>query len=380
MRIALIGRDANRVLAFRGSLVRLAQREGHEVIAITAPAAGDEVGALARAGVGWFGAPLDGGSLNPFADLAYRRALERILREQRIDAVLAYNPKCLAHGPIAARHAGVARVVGMVTGLGHGFIGHGWRERMVRLAKSRLYRRAFVACDQILVQNPQDLAELERCGALDARCRNRVECIPGSGVDLERFTTQPLPSGAHFLMIARPLREKGLPEYFKAARMVKREYPEATFSWMGPMEDANPSALARAEIERLLAAGVVRHIPESADVRQALADCSVFVLPSHREGTSKVTLEAMAMGRGVVTTDAPGCAHLVRGGIAGLATRVGDPEALASMLRTCAGDVALRVRVGDEARMRVEREYDAKVVDRLVLQAITCGTAATFRS
>jgi len=101
MKIALIGRDANRVLAFRGSLVRLAQAEGHEVIAITGPAAGDEALALTQAGVRWFAAPLDGGGLNPFADLAYRRALEIILRAERVDAVLAYNPKCLG-----ARSAG----------------------------------------------------------------------------------------------------------------------------------------------------------------------------------------------------------------------------------------------------------------------------------
>lgn len=371
MKIALIGRDANRVLAFRGSLIRLAQREGHEVIAITGPAAGDEVLSLAQAGVRWFAAPLDGGGMNPLADLAYRRELERVLRAERVDAVLAYNPKCLAHAPIAARRADVRRVVGMVTGLGHGFIGYGLRERIVRAAKVRLYRRSFEACDAVLVQNEQDLIDLERGGALPTMPRARVRRIAGSGVDLERFAPVPLPVGAHFLMVARPLREKGLEEFFEAAALVKREIPQATFTWLGAMEDANPSALDRATLERWLARGAVQHLPECADVRPAIAACSVFVLPSHREGTSKVMLEAMAMGRAVVTTDAPGCAQVLAGGRGGCVVPSRNAASLAEALARCAHDAGWREMAGGEARQEVMRRFDASIVDQTVLDALT---------
>ncbi|MFM7806536.1 MAG: glycosyltransferase, partial [Planctomycetota bacterium] len=267
MKIALIGRDANRVMAFRGSLVRLAQREGHEVIAITGPAGGDEVLGLAQAGVKWFAAPLDAGGINPFADLRYRGTVERILRAERVEAVLAYNPKCLAHAPIAARRAGVRRVVGMVTGLGRGFIRKGPRERLVRLVKARLYRRAFATCDEVLIQNEHDISVLERCAALTDSVRARVRLIAGSGVDLDAFAPVPLPAGAHFLMISRPLREKGLPEFFEAARIAKRKVPSATFTWLGPMDDTNPSAIGRPTLERLLAAGAVQRHGECMDVR-----------------------------------------------------------------------------------------------------------------
>lgn len=370
MKIALIGRDADRVLAFRGSLIRLAQREGHEVIAITGPAAGDEVLGLAQAGVKWFAAPLDGGGLNPFADLAYRSALERLLKAERVDAVLAYNPKCLAHGPIAARRAGVRRVVGMVTGLGHGFIGSGLRERLVRLAKVRLYRHAFAACDRVLVQNEHDLAELRRSGALPDALQDRVTMVAGSGVDLERFTPAPLPGGARFLMISRPLREKGLPEFFEAARRVKREMPQASFTWLGPMEDANPSAIDRRTLERWLAAGAVTHLPACADVRPAIADCSVFVLPSHREGTSKVMLEAMAVGRGVITTDAPGCGHVIEGGRSGLTVGSGSIEGLHSAMLRLASNPELVASMGRAARDRAEQVYGSDEVDRPVLASL----------
>ena len=379
MKIALIGRDAHRVLAFRGSLIRLAQCNGHEVIAITGPAAGDSIGALAHADVRWFGSPLDGGGMNPLADLAYRRTLERILREQRVDAVLAYNPKCLAHAPIAARRAGVGRVVGMVTGLGHGFIGNGWKERLVRLIKIRLYQRAFAACDHVLVQNEADLQELKMCGALPSPVDARVSLIAGSGVDLDHFTPVPLPEGAHFLMIARPLREKGLPEFFEAARHVKAQVPSATFTWLGPMSDPNPSAIDRTTLERWLAPGIVRHRPECADVRPAIAACSVFVLPSHREGTSKVMLEAMAMGRGVVTTDAPGCGGVLRDADCARVVPTRDSTSLAETLLKCAHDPLWRSSAAIASQRTCVARFDARMVDQTILNLLTTGTSGTLK-
>lgn len=370
MKVALIGRDAHRVLAFRGSLIRAMQAAGHEVIAITAPASNDAVGRLMQAGVRWFSAPLDAGGMNPLADLRYARVLRELLRAEQVDAVFAYNPKCIAHAPAAARAAGVHRVVAMVTGLGHGFMGTRLRERVVRWQKVRLYRRAFRHCDAVLVQNALDLQELERCGAIDSRVRARVRMVAGSGVDLTEFPCVPVRDGAHFLMVARPLAEKGLPEYLEAARRVAHRVPGATFTWLGPRRDPNPTSLTEGELERLLANGVVRHVDEQADVRPWLADCTVFVLPSHREGTSKVMLEAMATGRAVITTDAPGCGSAVGAAEFGAVVPMGDVAALAEAMVRLGSDPARMQQCGQRARAAAESRFDAGVVNSVVLQAL----------
>ena len=369
MKLALVGRDANRVLAFRGSLVRAAQARGHQVIAITGPTTEDQVHALAQAGVRCLPVALDAGGMHPMRDRWYQISVRQLLRRERPDALLAYNPKPLAFATRAARQAGVPRVVGMVTGLGHGFMGHSMRERLVRWIKARLYRRAFEACDAILLQNALDREELRRCGALADSHLARVRMIAGSGVDLEHFAACALPQGARFLMIARPLREKGLPEYFAAAREVAKRVPDATFEWLGPLHDTNPSAMAEGEIAALLAEGVVRHVPECDDVRPALAACSVFVLPSHREGTSKVMLEAMAMGRPIVTTDAPGCAD-VPAHEAGRTVPVGNAAALADAMIEFGCSAALRSRAGEAARLCAESRFDHRTVDATVLDAL----------
>jgi glycosyltransferase involved in cell wall biosynthesis len=374
MKVALIGRDAHRVLAFRGSLIRAIREAGHEVIAITAPASNDAIGQLMHAGVRWFSVPLDAGGLNPVADLRYARALRDVLRGERVDAVFAYNPKCIAYAPAAARAAGAKRVVAMVTGLGHGFTGFGLRERFVRWQKARLYRRAFRQCDVVLVQNALDLQELERCGAIDAGLRERVQLVAGSGVDLNAFACVPVRDGAHFLMVSRPLAEKGLPEYLEAARRAANRLPGATFTWLGPRRDPNPSSLHAGELDRLLANSVVRHVDEQADVRPWLAECSVFVLPSHREGTSKVMLEAMATGRAVITTDAPGCGDAVGATKFGAVVPVGDVEALANAMVRLGSDAARLADLGRAARAQAEARFDARGVDAVVLQALTGAT------
>jgi glycosyltransferase involved in cell wall biosynthesis len=370
MKVALIGRDAHRVLAFRGSLIRVMKTAGHEVIAITAPASSDAIGRLMQAGVRWFSAPLDAGGMNPLSDLRYARALRELLRAERVDSVFAYNPKCIAYAPAAARAAGVRRVVAMVTGLGHGFMGTGLRERVVRWQKGWLYRRAFRLCDAVLVQNQLDLQELERCGAIDAGMRARVQMVAGSGVDLTEFPCVPVRDGAHFLMVSRPLAEKGLPEYLEAARRAANRLPGATFSWLGPKRDPNPSGLTEGELERQLASSVVRHVDEQFNVRPWLADCTVFVLPSHREGTSKVMLEAMATGRAVITTDAPGCGSAVGAAEFGAVVPVGDVAALAEAMVRLGSDPAGLAERGHCARAAAEARFDARGVDHAVMQAL----------
>ncbi len=370
MKIALIGRDANRVLAFRGSLIRAAHVRGHTVIAITGPTTPETQQILANAGVQWIGSPLNAGSVNPIQDFAFSKSLQRILREQRVDSVLAYNPKCLAYGPIAARKAGVQHVVGMVTGLGHGFIGGGWREDIVRLAKAWLYRRAFTACDAVLVQNSDDLSVLQTCGAVTPELWPRVHVISGSGVDVANFSQRPLPPGAHFLMVARPLREKGLREFFEASRLASQQIADATFSWLGPLSDANPSAIPESTIRSWLAESVVRHIVEQPDIRPYLAACSVLVLPSHREGTSKVVLEAMATGRAIVTTDAPGCRETVRNSENGMLVPVGDVQGLADAMVRLGRDQELRTSMGLQSRRIACERFDATRTDVLILDLL----------
>lgn len=368
MRLALVGKNADHVLAYRGSLIRAAQARGYAVHAITGPSRlGTARDRLAQAGVKLHEVGMDGGGINPLREFALRRSLSRVMGEIRPDAVLCYNPKPVAWGPPAARRAGARRVVAMITGLGYAFTGSGVKRRIVRRALLRLYRRSLRQCDVVFVQNEDDRAVLREAGCLGAPDRSRL--LPGSGVDLERFRTAPLPGRTSFLMVARLLGDKGVREYVEACRALHRTHPDVETVLLGG-PDRNPTAIPEAEVDRWRREGVPRLVDEVEDVRPALAACSVFVLPSYREGTSKVMLEAMATGRAIITTDAPGCREPVEPGVNGLLVPVGDATALARAMRELADDSARVERMGRESRRIAEERYDAQVVNSLLLDAL----------
>lgn len=411
MRFCLVGKNPEYVLAYRGSLIRAAHARGHEVHALTAAssvatatassargtvsdgpslneAAQDSSPAarltrararLADAGVTLHTVPLDGGGTNPWRDLGTMRAMTRQLRAIRPDAVLCYNPKPVAYGPRAARRAGVPRIGAMVTGLGYAFTGSGMKRSLVRAVAARLFRRSLRACDVVFFQNRDDLALFARLGIVastpEAQAQPtrgpRVMMVAGSGVDLERFAEAPLPAAPalRFVMVARLLRDKGAYEFVDAARLVSAQMPQATFALVGGIDD-NPTAVLADDLNRWRSEGFVDLPGEVDDVRPALRAASVFVLPSYREGTSKVMLEAMAIGRPIITSDAVGCREPIEPGVNGLLVPVKDARALASAMIDLGRDPARLAQMARASRRIAESRFDARRVDATILDAL----------
>jgi len=139
---------------------------------------------------------------------------------------------------------------------------------------------------------------------------------------------------------------------------------------MGPMRDANPSAIEADTLRHWLHDGPVRHVEEQTDVRPRLAACSVFVLPSYREGTPKSTLEALATGRAVITSDAPGCRETVIDGVNGMLVPARDARALADACLALAADPARREAMGDASRELAEKRFDARKVNATIIEAL----------
>jgi glycosyltransferase involved in cell wall biosynthesis len=168
------------------------------------------------------------------------------------------------------------------------------------------------------------------------------------------------------LLVARLLWDKGVGEFVNAARLVRQRYPKAQFHLLGFLDVDNPSAVPRAKVQAWEAEGLLTYLGPTDDVRRFLAVADCVVLPSYREGVPRTLLEAAAMGRPVITTDAPGCRDTVVHGQTGLMCRVADADDLAQqMLAWLAMPLAERRAMGQRGRLRVEAEFD----ERLVLHA-----------
>ena len=132
--------------------------------------------------------------------------------------------------------------------------------------------------------------------------------------------------------------------------------------------DEAPDAIGQAELDSIVAGGV-EDLGRLADVRQALAETGVYVLPSYREGTPRTVLEAMAMGRAVITTNAPGCRGTVVDGDNGLLVPVADSDALYRAMRRFVEEPELAGRMGKASLRLVREKFDVDKVNAAILEA-----------
>jgi len=366
-RVVLFGSYAPSLINFRGPLIAAMARRGHEVFAL-APDIDDDVAERVRAlGATPIPVKLERTGIDPFQARRTGRELEALLKRLSPDVMIAYTIKPIVIGAAAARAAGVARFVPMITGMGYPFLGGLHPKRVaIRLAATAMYRRALSRSHFVIFQNPDDRRDFQRLRMLPKRVPSGV--VNGSGVDLSFFERQPLPGKLSFLMIARFLKDKGISEFGEAAHRLKREFPELRIMLAG-WADGSPDCISKAQVDRLVAGGV-ECLGQLEDVRPALAACSVYVLPSYREGTPRSVLEAMATGRAVVTTDAPGCRETVVDGENGFLVPPRDAEALYAAMRRFVDRPELIAPMGEASRRLVEEKYDVDRVNEAILEHV----------
>ncbi len=352
------------LLQFRGALLQRMVQAGHRVHASAPDLAGPIAADLRALGVSPHDVPLARTGLNPWEDLQYRRAIRCLVDAHRIDLVMGYTIKPCIWGSLAARDSGVASV-SLVTGLGYAFTaGRSWRQRAVSAVSRRLWRHATAANRAVIFQNPDDRDDFIAAGALADVTKARL--VNGSGVDMASYPKAPLPAAANFLMIARLLGNKGVREYAEAAASLIKEGVDARFTLVG-YHDEGPDGIAEADLARWCASGL-DYAGAQEDVRPALAACSVFVLPSYREGTPRTVLEAMATGRPIITSTAPGCRETIVDGESGILVPARDAGALADAMRRLAGATALRQQMGEAAWERCSARYQVDHVNAQMMR------------
>jgi glycosyltransferase involved in cell wall biosynthesis len=373
-KVLVVNGIGDTLLSFRGPLIRELARRGHAVTVSTpAPERKDadelerEVAAL---GANLVLSPLARTSLNPLSERRAIRHWQELIARIQPDAVLASNPKPVFHVLPLAASASVPRRVALITGLGYAFVSSSLKARLVRTMALRLYRRALRASTAVLFQNSDDRGEFARLQLLPPNAT--VDTVSGSGVDLDEFRAQPLPPGPPtFLMIARLLGDKGVREFAQAARMVRARRPECRFRLVGWI-DGNPSAIRREELGAWVAAGDLEWTDWRDDVRPDLAAAAVFVLPSYREGTPRSSLEALATGRAIITTDVPGCRTTVApnhdGTTNGILVPPRDAKSLADACLQVAGDRSMMEAMGRASRALAERQFDVRLVNEAILR------------
>lgn len=375
-RILIVTSLAESLLNFRGDLIAAMMREGHEVITC-APDCDDALKArFTAARIDFRVIPMQRATVAPLGDLKTFFAVRRMIGVVKPDIVFAYTVKPVVYGLLAAQTMGIRRRYGAITGLGYAFTEtteFSLKRWTLSVVLKTLYWLALRGATGVFFENPDDRAFFQN-NRLTGRA-TPLHLVNGVGVNIAHFTPVPLPQDVRFLMIARILADKGVREYAEAARAVKTAFPEAVCDLVGPF-DTNPSAVQPREVEAWVAEGIIHYHGATSDVRPPLASTSVYVLPSYREGTPRTVLEAMAMGRPIITTDTPGCRETVRPGDNGFLVPVQDAVSLAEAMKKLAADAELRARMGQRSLEICREKYDVNLVNRQVLGAMGLLKAA----
>lgn len=333
-------------------LAGAAKHAGFGVTVITR--CGAKCGAIRAAGIEVVPFEMARRGLNPFGLLREVVTLALLYRRLRPDVVHHVALRPVVAGGLAARLARVPGVVSAIAGMGYAFTAGrgGWLAFVLRVLLRAALRRG-----PVIVQNPDDAQAVRALGVAP----ERIRLIPGAGVDVHAFSPRPEPEGAPVVMLAsRLLWDKGVGEFVEAAR---RLAGRARFVLVGAPDPGNPASVPEATLHGWAKEGVVEWWGAREDMAKILTQAAVVCLPSwYREGLPKVLLEAMACGRPVVTTDAPGCRDCVRDGDNGLLVPVKDAGALAAAVSRLLEDPELRRRMGGRGRQRAVEEFSQERV------------------
>lgn len=300
----------------------------------------------------------------------------QIFRQVRPDIAHLVTVKPIVFGGLAARMTRTPAVVAAVSGLGFLFLARGWRAAFTRRLVLAFYRVALGHHNlRAVFQNEDDRALVQHAAALPA---DKCTLIPGSGVDLKKFSEQPVTPGPVVIALAaRLLVDKGVREFVQAARQLRAEGVHARFWLVGSPDAGNRASITQDELLEWRAQHVVELLGQRSDMPDVLGQAHIVALPSYREGFPKVLIEAAACGRPVVTTDVPGCRDAIVAEETGLLVPARDAPALAAALRRLIEDAALRSTMGKAGRALAERRFGIEAVVQAHMQVYAQLEAST---
>ncbi|MGE6481108.1 glycosyltransferase family 4 protein [Psychrobacter namhaensis] len=377
MKFLIIASYPASILKFRGALIKALQDKGFE-IHIAAPefeVFPEEYESLTALGYVVHPIPMQRTGTNPLNDAKTLSALYLLMKKIQPSHVMGYTIKPVIYGSLAAKLARVPNRFALITGLGYAFQGadeQNYKKSNLQKIMHKLYSVALASTHKVFFQNPDDEALFKSMGILMPNASTTV--VNGSGVDISEYSVQPFATIddiliPRFLLIARLLGDKGVREYAQAAKIIKEKYPQAQFDLVGWIDD-NPDAIEQQELDNWINEGLFNFWGKLDDVKPAIAVSSIYVLPSYREGTPRTVLEAMAMGRPIITTDAPGCRETVIDGYNGYLVPVKAVEALAAAMERFIVNPELIIEMGKASRQLVEEKFDVDAVNQSMLEAM----------
>jgi glycosyltransferase involved in cell wall biosynthesis len=371
LKILIIGAEPFSLIQFRGDLIKELIARDFEVIVMANNATPNQISELADYGARYVNYFVSRSSINPFTDIKTLASLLKHFYSEKPDYVLGYTIKPVIWGNIASMFFPKLKFISMITGLGFAFGSNkGIFRLFIKFMASSLYKIALSQSIAVIFQNKDD-----RQSFIDQNLirDNKTHVVQGSGVNLNKFSFTSFKvkgDNLSFLMVSRLLGEKGVREFIEAAKIIKSTHKSAEFILIGPV-DSSPDGIPLSEVLEHDKAGIICYKGEVSDVRPFMAECSVFVLPSYHEGMPRAVLEAMAIGRPIITTNAPGCRETVTPGINGFLINKCDIDDLVKKMIWFIDSPGKIKEMGQHSRDMVAKRFDVNHVNNDIINIIS---------
>ena len=294
--------------------------------------------------------------MNPVKDYKLYREYLRVYKKINPDFIFHYTIKPNIYGTNAAKKLGIP-CVSVITGLGYTFINKG----LVPALAKMMYKYALKKASQVWFLNTDDKALFEKKGLVDT---TKTYLLNGEGIDTTDFAYAPLDiSKRSFILVGRLLYDKGIREYYEAAKKLKGKYPDVSFKILGFLNVDNPMAVSKAQLKEWTGSGIIEYLGATKDVKPFIKNSSCVVLPSYREGMSVTLMEGASMGRLLVASNIPGCKELIEDGETGYLCRIKDADDLAEKMEKVItlSDNQL-VEMGKKSRGKMVNEFSVEYV------------------
>jgi glycosyltransferase involved in cell wall biosynthesis len=353
-RIAITANSSWYLYNFRSALIRELRSRGYHIIAM---APEDRYSPRIPADE-FIPLNLRAASLNPLRELASLLHFRRMLRNSAPALILSFGPKINIYAGLIA---GAIPQISNISGVG--IIKA--RGALLRQVFFSLYRFAFRHMAFTFFQNLEDQESFVRQGIVKP---GEHERIMGSGVDLRRFTAQPLAADAplRIAYVGRLLASKGIAALIDAFRRVLSDIPDAELHVYG---SADPEKRDSIDINDYRDIPSLHFHGHCDDIIGALYDKQLVALPSfYGEGVPRSLIEALALGKIILTSDHAGCRDTVIHGKNGRLVPPGDSEtvtvALAQAIRKIHRDRSDWREMSRRSRRLAEEVFDENEILR----------------